>query len=147
MIGIGGRGRKSVTHDLAVKVSPSFSPDGRRIAYGDGHHQRFIHIYVVGVDGRNRVRLTHNRKSHLDPAWSPDGQVIAYWAGDDTRPEDRHGTIHLMTADGRYIRQLSDGDNARDLEPDISPLGLVVSPTSKTTTTWGRLKKLAPKLR
>ena len=39
-------------------------------------------------------------------------------------------TIHLMASDGRYIRQLSDGDNARDFEPDISPLGLAVSPTS-----------------
>ena len=147
VIGVGGRGRKRVTHDLAPKADPSFSPDGRRIAYLDGHNARFFHIYVVGADGRNRVRLTHNRESHLGPAWSPDGRIIAYHVSDDIWPEDFHGTIHLMTANGRYIRQLSDGGNARDFEPDISPLGLAVSPASKTTTTWGRLKKRNANLR
>ena len=144
VIGVGGQGRKRVTHDLAPKLNPSFSPDGRRIAYGDGQHERFFHIYVVGADGRNRMRLTHNRESHSDPAWSPDGQVIAFWVSDDIWPEGLHGTIHLMTADGKHIRQLSHGRNARDFEPDISPLGLAVSPTSKTTTLWGRVKTLMP---
>ena len=48
-----------------------------------------------------------------------------------------------MTADGKYLKQLSDDRGARDFDPDISPLGLAVSPTSKTTTIWGRLKKRA----
>ena len=141
VIGVGGQGRKRVTHDFEAKLNPSFSPDGRRIAY-EAHREEFHHhIFVMGADGRNRVRLTHHEEHHSGPAWSPDGQVIAYYVlgGGDWR-----GTIHLMAADGRYIRQLSDDRNARDHQPDISPLGLAVSPASKTTTLWGRVKTLTP---
>ena len=143
MIGVGGQGRKRVTHDFEAKLNPSFSPDGRRIAY-EAHHEEFHHhIFVMGADGRNRVRLTHHEEHHSGPAWSPDGQVIAYsvWG------ENFHGTIHLIASDGIYIRQLSHGRNARNFEPDISPLGLAVSPNSNKTTTWGRLKKRASNLR
>ena len=139
VIGVGGQGRKKVTHDLVGKWSPSFSPDGRRIAY-DAGQEGFSHIYVVGADGRNRKRLTHNEENHWAPAWSPHGQVIAYYVLDGNWVGNFHGTIHLMASNGRYIRQLSDGGNTLDFEPDISPLGLAVSPTSNTTTIWGRLK-------
>ncbi len=146
VIGVGGQVRKRITQDFAGNWNPSFSPNGRRIAY-DASQVGFYHIYVVGADGRNRVRLTHNEEHHWGPAWSPDGQVIAYYVLDGDGPGNLHGTIHLMASDGRYIRQLSDGGNARDFEPDISPLGLAVSPTSKTTTVWGSVKKRASNLR
>ena len=141
MIGADGQGLERVTHDLASQQRPAFSPDGRRIAYM-AHHEGFGHISVVDSDGRNLQRLTHNQDNYWDPAWSPDGGAIAYWTWDGI--EDGPATIHLMTSNGRYIRQLSDGSNARDYQPDISPLGLAVSPASKATTTWGRLKKLSP---
>ena len=147
VIGVDGRGRKRVTHDLEHKLNPSFSPDGRRIAY-DAEHKGFRRIFAVDADGRNRVRLTRNNEHHLGPAWSPDGQVMVYWVWDGMWPGNfRGGTIHLIASDGRYIRQLSHDRNALDLHPDISPLGLAVSPASKTSTTWGRLKKLAPNRR
>ena len=139
VIGVDGLGRKRVTHHLGTKWDPSFSPNGRRIAYKAGH-KGFQHIFVVGADGRNRVRLTHHKEHHSGPAWSPDGQVIAYSVLDGIWPVNFRGAIHLMASDGRYIRQLSDGRNTIDFEPDISPLGLAVSPASKTTTMWGRLK-------
>ncbi len=142
VIGVGGQGRKRVTQDIVHKLDPSFSPDGRRIAFAAvPEHEGFGHICVVGADGRNRVQLTHNEEHHWSPAWSPDGRMIAYYVWDGFSGP---GTIHLIASDGRYIRRLSDGRNARDFEPDISPLGLAVSPASKTSTTWGRLKKLAP---
>ena len=144
LVGAGGQGLKRVTHDLAPKGNPSFSPDGRRIAYVVAEHRGPGQIYVVGTDGRNRERLTHNEENNWGPAWSPDGRVIAYYVIVDG---DFHGMIHLMTAEGRYIRQLSDGGNARDFEPNISPLGLVVSPISNKITTWGKLKKVELKRR
>ena len=141
VIGVGGQGRKKVTQDLVPKWSPSFSPDGRRIAYM-AEHKGFYHIHVVAPDGRDLQRLTHNEENHWAPAWSPDGRTIAYYVWDGILEGQLHGTIHLMRADGRYIGQLSDGRNARDYDPDISPLGLTVSPTSNKSTTWGKLKKL-----
>ena len=52
-----------------------------------------------------------------------------------------------MTADGKYIKQLSKDRVGIDYQPDFSPGGLAVSPTSKTATLWGRLKKLEPNRR
>ena len=144
LVGAGGQGLKRVTDDLEAKFNPSFSPDGRRIAYDAG--DEFLHIFVVGADGRNRVQLTHNQESPSAPAWSPDGRIIAYDVLDGT-PGDFRGTIHLMASDGRYIKQLGGGRNARDYQPDISPLGLAVSPTSNKITIWSRLKKRASDLR
>ena len=129
-----------MTEDLVGKLSPSFSPDGRQIAYAaEPEHEEFGHIYVVGSDGRNREQLTQNEEHHWAPAWSPDGQVIAYHVWDGLWGPS---TIHLMSSDGRHIRQLSDGRNALDLGPDISPLGLAVTPASNKNTTWGKLKKV-----
>ena len=147
-IGADKRGGKSkrLTHDLRVKGSPSWSPDGRRIVYWgvDEGRQNFFQIYVMGADGKNRVRLTHNRENQWLPAWSPDGRTIAYASAGNN---DLIGTIHLMTADRQYLKQLSDVHNGGDYDPHFGPVGLAVSPASKTTTIWGRLKKLAPNLR
>ncbi len=143
VIGAGGQGRKRVTHDFAPKGHPSFSPDGRRIAY-DAWHEGFSHIFVVGADGKNLVRLTHNEENRWGPTWTPDGQVIAYYVWEGGWG---HRTIHLMASNGRYIRQLSNGGDALDYEPDINPLGLAVSPDSNKSTIWGRLKKRVSDLR
>ena len=139
VIGADGQGLRRVTHELWGGFSPAFSPDGKRIAYM-ASDESFFHIFMVGVDGGNRVRLTHKQQNHGDPAWSVSGQRIAYKVSDNDSPS----TIHLMTADGQYIKRLSNVDGANDSQPDIRSVGLAVSPTSKTTTTWGRVKKLSP---
>ncbi len=125
---------------------PSYSPDGGQIAYyASKEGEGLKHIYVVGADGKNRQRLTRNQKHHSHPTWSPDGGVIAYVISKDLFFED--ATIHLMTADGKYLKQLTDVHVGIDYQPDFSPVGLAVSPTSKTATIWGRLKKRASNVR
>jgi Tol biopolymer transport system component len=102
----------------------------------------YFQIYVVRADGKKRVRLTHGTQNNWLPAWSPDGRVIAYYVWDGILEGKLHGTIHLMTADGKYLRQLSNDRNAQDYQPDISPLGLAVSPAANKITVWGKLKIL-----
>ena len=146
VIGVDGNGLKKVTRDLAVKGTPAWSPDGQQIAYMALLHERIFQIYVVGADGRNRKRLTHKQEHHMDPSWSPDGQTIAYvWSPDVLiNPPTK---IHVMTADGKYLKQLSDDHNGNEYYPDFGPVRLAVSPTSKTATTWSRLKKHTSNLR
>ena len=144
VIGADGQGLKRVTRDLAPKYRPAWSPDGERIAYYSWH-ERFDHIYVVDTDGKNRTRLTHNQEHHSEPAWSPDGRTIAYVTSkDDFRTNP---TIHLMTADGKYLKQISDVHDTHDFQPDFNPVGLSVSLAPNKITIWGRLKKLAPNFR
>ena len=133
-----GQGLEKVTQDLTPKWNPSFSPDGARIAYW-GEEEGFYHIYVVGTDGKNLKRLTHNQENHRGPAWSPDGGAIAYASSDGGLLGAK---IHLMTADGKYLKQLSKDHDGIDYQPDFSPVGLAVSLAAKTTTIWGRLKKV-----
>ena len=143
VIGADGQGLERVTHDALGGPNPSFSPDGLRLAYM-ADHKGFHHIYVMGADGKNRNRVTHNQEHHFHPTWSPDGAAIAYAVSDD---DPLSAKIHLMTADGKYIKQLSKVHDVTDDQPDFSPLGLAVSPASNTTTIWGRLKKRASNLR
>ena len=143
VIGADGQGLERVTHGLLGAQSPSFSPNGLRIAYYSSHEE-FHHIYVMGTNGKNRNRFTHNKEHHFHPTWSPDGEAIAYAVSDDNPLSVK---IHLMTADGKYIKQLSKVRNVTDDQPDFGPGGLAVSPTFKTATIWGRLKKRASNVR
>ncbi len=141
VIGADGQGLRRLTDELWSGFSPAFSPDGKRIAFVSMHGS-FYHIFVVGTDGENRVRITHKLEHHGEPAWSVSGRRMAYSVSNDGS-----STIHLMTSDGQYVKQLSVVDGANDSQPDIRSFGLAVSPTSKTSAIWGRVKKRASDLR
>jgi Tol biopolymer transport system component len=62
---------------------PTWSPDGRQIAYIQGANvptgqpSRPGSLFVMDADGGNVRRLTRG-DADVDPAWSPDGKEIAY---------------------------------------------------------------------
>ncbi len=143
VVGPDGQGLERVKHGLHG-ASPSFSPDGGRFAYYESH-KGIEHIYVVGVDGKNPERLTHDQGRHSHPTWSPDGGAIAYVVSKNDFPLGAR--IHLMTANGKHLKQLSNIREGIDYQPDFSPGGLAVSPASKTATIWGRLKKTSSSFR
>ena len=136
-----GTNVERLTHDLAPKGLPSWSPDGQKIAFSgkmDGH----MEIFVVSPDGKRLMRLTENDVYDVYPSWSPDGQFIAFVS---ERNVGFRSQIHLMTADGEYIKQLSDLHLAKDVDPDwLNPGLLPVFPNANQATIWGRLKKFEP---
>ena len=150
-MGTDGQGLERVTHDVPSQQNPSVSPDGRRIAYW-AQDEGFHHVFVIGADGKNPMRLTHNQTHHYHPTWSPDGKRIAYASSNNNQNFFLNAKIHLMTADGKYLKQLSDVHDGLDFKPDFSPVGPTVSPTAvspafKTATLWGRVKSLTPNRR
>jgi TolB protein len=62
-----GAGGIKIT-DQAGVWNPSFSPDGKKIAYSalDGHGWE---IYTINATGGKPFQVTHNRKDDLQPSW------------------------------------------------------------------------------
>ena len=70
-------GLKVLTRYGTHNGSPSWSPDGRRIAFVSGRGG-FDQIWTMKADGSDMRRLTAPRALDADPAWSPDGRRIAF---------------------------------------------------------------------
>ncbi len=61
------------------ELDPSFSPDGRQVAFSwGGKRNDNRDIYVLPVGGQNPLRLTQHPEEDLSPEWSPDGRSIAF---------------------------------------------------------------------
>ena len=72
-----GSSIKRLTTSSRDDTSPTWSPDGRRIAFAS-HHDRSWEIYVMKADGSGATRLTDDEAQDEAPTWSPDGQQIAF---------------------------------------------------------------------
>jgi TolB protein len=93
-----GTGRRKLTRDKFINSYPSWSPDGRTIAFTQNLGRTLI--YVVNADGSGRSRLTPRGGDDALPAWSPDGGTIAF-------DNNTTGQIYLMDADGSRRRPLA----------------------------------------
>lgn len=68
-----------VTNYAGNEREPSFSPDGRQIAFSwDGETGDNRDIYITLVGEQHPIRLTNDPALDAFPAWSPDGKHIAF---------------------------------------------------------------------
>jgi eukaryotic-like serine/threonine-protein kinase len=61
----------------AAGQAATWSPDGKKIVYGDGHA-----LVVANSDGSAPTKLFSAPDDVLDVAWSPDGSLIRFTSGD-----------------------------------------------------------------
>lgn len=62
---------------LGEVFSPTWSPDGRQIAFS-AIAGGLTNLYAVDVSSGKMRQLTNDEYAELQPAWSPDGKTIAY---------------------------------------------------------------------
>ena len=90
------------TNDGVAMHAPSWSPDGRRIAFvvneGKDHPYRRA-IYVVMEDGSNLTRISEALSA---PSWSPSGERIAF-----ARPHDNEVSLFTAAPDGSELREVA----------------------------------------
>jgi len=97
--------------------SPTFSPDGRRVAFNsDRAEVRWSwpgkDVWVLELSSKRHRRLTDERVSAGPPSWSPDGRQLAFAAA-PRRESD--GYTDLMVVD------LDAPESARRLTQDFKP--------------------------
>jgi TolB protein len=91
-------------------LSPSFAPDGKRIAYVSFEQKR-PRIFIQYIDTGRREQVTNFEGLNGAPAWSPDGSKLAFVLSKDGNPE-----IYVMTLATRQLQRVTN-HFAIDTEP------------------------------
>jgi Tol biopolymer transport system component len=74
-----GQAPVPLTSYAGLETQPSFSPDGRRVAFSwNGEKQDNYDIYIKDLGNEKLFRLTADPAREFGPAWSPDGRTIAF---------------------------------------------------------------------
>jgi hypothetical protein len=85
---VGPRGEQRLTFAPGDDDTPSWSPDGRFVAFltGRWHPMSWYGIGVLDIATGEVRRLVSSDLAHAAPAWSPDGTRIAYQRTERTSP-------------------------------------------------------------
>src|SRR5438874_3263495 len=96
-----GSGQTRLTNNPAADYGPSWSPDGRRIAFASTRDGYYPDLYTMAPDGSGVTSLT-TEDDHLQigddqPSWSPDGLRIAFV---HKQAHTDNYLVYVMNADG-----------------------------------------------
>jgi Tol biopolymer transport system component len=115
-----GSGVKQLTNTSVAESKPTWSPNGKKIAFVASSE-----IWVMNADGSGRKRLTRNSFPDTQPSWSPSGNRIAFVSA---RTGDTNRNIYVMDANP------ATNDAAVNLTPNTTA---TLSTRATTTTPTG----------
>jgi len=104
-------------------ISPSWSPDGKKVAYVSFEDRKPV-IYVHEIATGRRIALSNQKGNNSAPAWSPDGRKLAI-----SLSKDGNTQIYGINADGTGLQRFTRG-NTIDTEPQYSADGRYIYFTS-----------------
>jgi TolB protein len=118
-----GQGAQVVLSSREPIISPSWSPEGTRLAYVSFESMKPV-IYVHSLTTGQRHVLANFRGSNSAPAWSPDGRQLAA-----VLSKEGGSQIYLINADGSNVRRITESVSI-DTEPFFSVDGQFIYFTS-----------------
>ena len=118
-----GYGAQTVLASNEPIISPSWSPDGNRLAYVAFERKKPI-VCIPSLLTGQRTVAANFRGSNSAPAWSPDGRRLAV-----VLTKDGNSQIYLINSDGGNATRLTNTGTI-DTEPNFSPDGQWVIFTS-----------------
>ena len=118
-----GFNAQTVVSSKEPLISPSWSPDGTKLAYVSFEKKKPI-IFVQSLVSGQRIVLANFKGNNSAPAWSPDGTKLAI-----VLTYSANSQIYVINADGTGLQQVS-FSNGIDTEPEWSPDGSSIYFTS-----------------
>ncbi len=104
-------------------ISPTWSPDGGRLAYVSFENKKPV-VYVHSLASGQRIVVANFKGSNSAPAWSSDGRKLAV-----VLSKDGGSQIFTVNADGSAVQRLTTA-NGINTEPFFSPDGQSIYFTS-----------------
>ncbi len=129
---------KQITDGDYSDSAPSWSPDGRQIAFVSSRHDdrdfdNASDIFVVSAEGGEPRRVTGSSGPAAAPAWSPDGATIAYLGHRYKNEAGRNVRVWTVPAQGGEPRCLTPNLD-RTCQPFSGGEALAWSPDGGTVT-------------
>ena len=119
-----GANATRITVNRALNINPSWSPDGRTLAYTTYSLSAADIVLSRIFEGLPLQRPARGIGNNFLPVFSPDGTRIAFMSTRDGQAE-----IYVMNVDGSNLRRLTNNP-ADDATPTWSPSGTQIAFTS-----------------
>ncbi len=98
-----GSSPRRLTSTPVEENSPSFSPDGSKLAYSAAHENN-SDIYVIDVSGGQPQRLTWHPANDTPTGWTADGSAVTFISTRET-DHGRSGQLYHASLDGGLPRK------------------------------------------
>lgn len=119
-----GANARRITINRNLNITPSWSPDGRSIAY-TSYRTGAMDILISNIFAGTMESPTKGAGQNWLPVFSPDGSRIAF-----TSSRDGNSEIYIMNRDGSNLMRLTNSP-AIDSTPTWSPTGTQIAFTSE----------------